>query len=52
MLTKKLSPWFNVYVATVTTCFPVYMNISMLKLHLNILFLQISECQFTTEDKK
>ena len=49
---KKLSPWFNVYLATVTTCFLVYMNISMLKLHLNVLFLQISKCQFTAEDKK
>ena len=49
---KKLSPWFNVYFATVTTCFLVYMNISMLKLHLNVLFLQISKCQFTAEDKK
>lgn len=35
---KKLSPWFNVYLATVTTCFLVYMNISILKLHLNVLF--------------
>ena len=49
---KILSPWFNVYLATVTTCFLVYMDISMLKLHLNVLFLQISKCQFTAEDKK
>ena len=49
---KILLPWFNVYLATVTTCFLVYMDISMLKLHLNVLFLQISKCQFTAEDKK
>ena len=49
---KKLSPCFNVYLATLTTCFLVYMNIFMLKLHLNVLFLQISECQFTAADKR
>lgn len=38
MLTKKLSPWFNVYLATVTTRFLAYMNISILKLHLKSYF--------------